>query len=203
MPNVAIKALAIAFFPCIAAASTLPPPTHPDLAGGKVTPLTRPLASLTMGKLDARFEGTPLSTVRDAIKADSIAHQGEAGTSEYWLCYTAGAGAGVSRAMHRPRIDRNCRRNSSPSNSIVASGLARPLKPRMDGPPRPRWQARQVRYHQRAGRANERRQGRGAKRIPHHERLKTSPFRHRLAPGAGPRCGLPLRAADRASPGSG
>lgn len=97
MTRLTIQALAVAWLPCIAAASTAPPPAHPDQSRGQALSLKQPLASLKMGALNVRFEETTLSAVRDAIKAGAIAHQGDAGASEYWLCYSAGAGVKTQR----------------------------------------------------------------------------------------------------------
>jgi hypothetical protein len=47
-----------------------------------------PVAGLQMGALAVRFEKTTLADVRRAAAVGGIAHQGDAGESVYWLCYT-------------------------------------------------------------------------------------------------------------------
>lgn len=96
MRKVAITAPAIAFC-CIAVAGQLPPPEHPDLFRGQVASLKQPVTTLAMGAFSVQFEETRLSKARDAIRVGSISHQGDAGASEYWLCYTAGAGTRAQR----------------------------------------------------------------------------------------------------------
>ena len=93
---VTITALAMAI-PCIAVAGQLPPPARPDFFRGQVASLKQPVTTFAMGAFSVQFEETRLSNVRDAIKAGSIGHQGDAGASEYWLCYTAGAGTHAQR----------------------------------------------------------------------------------------------------------
>lgn len=53
-----------------------------------------PTTGLQMGTLVVRFERTTLDDVRRAAGVGEIAHQGDAGESVYWLCYT---NVGVAR----------------------------------------------------------------------------------------------------------
>jgi len=49
----------------------------------------RPATRLSLGKFVAYFEKTKLAQVRKAVGRGTIAHQGDAGDSMYWLCYAA------------------------------------------------------------------------------------------------------------------
>lgn len=75
----------------LALAQPVPPPRMQDDLG--VPSLrVRPATRLSLGKFVAYFEETTLAKVRNWVGAGTIAHQGDAGDSMYWLCYTA-AGA--------------------------------------------------------------------------------------------------------------
>lgn len=50
---------------------------------------TKPVDGMKMGSLNVELEGTTLGAIREAIGAGAIQHQGDAGESLYWLCYTA------------------------------------------------------------------------------------------------------------------
>jgi hypothetical protein len=64
-----------------------PPPMQDDV--GVPSLRVRPATRLSLGKFVAYFEKTTLAQVRNAVGAGTIAHQGDAGESMYWLCYTA------------------------------------------------------------------------------------------------------------------
>ncbi|HVT18591.1 MAG TPA: hypothetical protein VHQ90_20730 [Thermoanaerobaculia bacterium] len=51
-----------------------------------------PATQLTLGGFVARFEHTTLSSVLAAARVGAIEHQGDAGKSIYWLCYTVPRG---------------------------------------------------------------------------------------------------------------
>lgn len=66
-----------------------PPPAIPFSSFPQETALqSSPLTELTMGSLRVRLEETSLDEVRAAASAGAIEHQGDAGESIYWLCYT-------------------------------------------------------------------------------------------------------------------
>jgi hypothetical protein len=57
----------------------------------------KPSTGLRMGSLHVRFERTTLDSVRRAVSVGDISHQGDAGESIYWLCYTNASPTGVER----------------------------------------------------------------------------------------------------------
>ncbi|WP_032940783.1 hypothetical protein [Citrobacter youngae] len=69
--------------------AALPPPEIPDeMVMTPTTTLVLP-SGVMLGNYFPRFEDTTLSQVQQAIGVNSgIAHQGDAGGSIYWLCYT-------------------------------------------------------------------------------------------------------------------
>ncbi len=69
-------------------AGTPPPQTPFDAITWKATMKKKPSTGLTMGSLHVRFERTTLDDVRRAVSIGDISHQGDAGESIYWLCYT-------------------------------------------------------------------------------------------------------------------
>ncbi len=85
-------ALGCAVLSGAAALAGIPPPvvdgsiSDPETAWRAVT---KPSEGLAMGPLKILFEETTLPEVMRAIKSGSIQHQGDAGGSVYWLCYTA------------------------------------------------------------------------------------------------------------------
>jgi hypothetical protein len=73
-----------------------PPPVAPlDAINWKATMKRIPSTGLQMGTLPVRFGKTTLDDVRRAASVGEIAHQGDAGESAYWLCYTS---LGVTQA---------------------------------------------------------------------------------------------------------
>lgn len=75
---------------CLASSfAATPPPAIPSSSLPQQTVLqSSPLTEMTMGRLHVRLEETSLDEVRAAASAGVIAHQGDAGESIYWLCYT-------------------------------------------------------------------------------------------------------------------
>ncbi len=47
-----------------------------------------PVRQIRLGKFTATFERTTLDEIRKAVRAGSIDHAGEAGGSQYWICYS-------------------------------------------------------------------------------------------------------------------
>ena len=72
-----------------------PPPPFDEQALERVPPTVkkRLATRFSLGAFAGRFEETPLGSVRDAVGAGTIQHQGDAAGSIYWLCYR--------RAQHR------------------------------------------------------------------------------------------------------
>ncbi len=91
-------------------ANAMPPPKSPleDSISWPHRSQNRPVTHLMMGSFTVELEETPLRQVRQAAGNGEIAHQGEAGESIYWLCYTAPdvrvwiiAGGEMGGAEHR------------------------------------------------------------------------------------------------------
>jgi hypothetical protein len=72
----------------ISSAQTLPPTVPFKVMNWKATMKQSPVTGLQMGTLPVQFEKTTLAEVRRAAAVGGIAHQGDAGESVYWLCYT-------------------------------------------------------------------------------------------------------------------
>lgn len=70
------------------AGEVLPPPQEPDEITAPATLRLRPATHLSLGPIVARFEETTLSHVCRDTETGAIAHQGDAGNSIHWLCYT-------------------------------------------------------------------------------------------------------------------
>jgi len=91
MDNFSGKAVGFVFLASVFS-STLavtPPPTVPHPSRPQKAVLqSSPLTGMTMGKLQLRFGETSLDDIRAAASAGAIAHQGDAGASIYWLCYS-------------------------------------------------------------------------------------------------------------------
>jgi hypothetical protein len=67
--------------------SSVPPPTS-RIISVPATVKKDPVQKVRLGNFFADFEKTTLSEIRSAIHAGSIDHSGEAGGSQYWLCYS-------------------------------------------------------------------------------------------------------------------
>lgn len=79
--------------------AAMPPPSMPDsLPPGPSISHTVVSRGFQMGPFNIAFEETTLGAVQQAIGAGEIDNQGDAGDSEYWLCYT------VADAKARGRI---------------------------------------------------------------------------------------------------
>jgi hypothetical protein len=73
------------------------PPKHPDLNDLPSTLKSVPVTEVTLGTLPVEFEITSLLDVQKATKIGRIVHRGDAGESEYALCYTIAFGSGQER----------------------------------------------------------------------------------------------------------
>lgn len=78
-------------------AETPPPVAAFDAINWKATMKRNPSTGLQMGAFPVRFEKTSLDDVRRAASTGEIAHQGDAGKSAYWLCYTSLGGTQAER----------------------------------------------------------------------------------------------------------
>lgn len=72
----------------ISALAATPPPAIELEPRWNATQKALPVLGLVMGSLRITFEETTLDQVRNAAGAGAIAHQGDAGESIYWLCFT-------------------------------------------------------------------------------------------------------------------
>jgi hypothetical protein len=77
-------------FVAAALAGTSPPPIDESMSASKASwrAITKPTEGLTLGTLKIQYGQTTLPELLRAIKSGSIQHQGDAGESVYWLCYT-------------------------------------------------------------------------------------------------------------------
>ncbi len=71
-------------------ANAMPPPKNPfgDSIAWPQRSQHRPVTQLMMGSFKVELEETTLGQVIQAAGAGEIAHQGDAGESIYWLCFT-------------------------------------------------------------------------------------------------------------------
>lgn len=71
------------------AGAATPPPTSPfEAYAWKAVSKSKPSPGLTMGSFHIQFEKTTLAMVQKAVGVGALSHQGDAGESIYWLCYT-------------------------------------------------------------------------------------------------------------------
>jgi hypothetical protein len=73
------------------------PPKLPDMKELPSTLKSMPVAEVTLGTLPVEFEITSLLDVEKATKIGRIFHRGDAGESEYALCYTIAFGSAQER----------------------------------------------------------------------------------------------------------
>lgn len=68
-------------------AAEIPPPALPNI--DSVTPSLKasPITNAKLGTLEVHFEKTTLLDVRQSVRLGTIQHHGDAGGSQYWLCY--------------------------------------------------------------------------------------------------------------------
>lgn len=76
-------------------AETPPPKLPSDNISWPASMKRPPTRGIVLGKLSVAFEKTALAEVLEAAPRGFIQHQGDAGDSIYWLCYTR-AGADVA-----------------------------------------------------------------------------------------------------------
>lgn len=67
---------------------TVPPPPQVHEIIVPATLSSDPVKGIRLGKFLVEFEATTLKQIRDTIGYGAIAHLGDAGGSQYWLCYS-------------------------------------------------------------------------------------------------------------------
>ena len=99
MNRILISAFAlIIFLASVNSFGETPPPAAPfDAITWKATMKMKPSTGVKMGSFSVRFKKTTLDEVRRAASIGDIAHQGDAGESTYWLCYTNSTPSQVER----------------------------------------------------------------------------------------------------------
>src|SRR5712691_1708962 len=78
-------------------AQTAPPQLPFSDVSWKALTKAKPATHLKMGDLEVRFEETTLRAVSGTAGVGSMHHQGDAGESIYWLCYTVQGDAKAQR----------------------------------------------------------------------------------------------------------
>ncbi len=72
----------------LGAAATPPPPGPFDSMNWKPTAKSKPATGIKMGAFEVKWEETTLDSLVRAAGGGQIQHQGDAGESHYWLCFT-------------------------------------------------------------------------------------------------------------------
>jgi len=88
--NIRIMLVAFLLMCCtqVYSADISPPPRFPLDVAPSPTLKTTPSTSLLLGSIPIVFDKTTLGEAMKQIKAGQIQHQGDAGDSIYWLCYS-------------------------------------------------------------------------------------------------------------------
>lgn len=71
-----------------------PPPRFPLEVAPKATMKAAPVSLIKIGRISVIFDKTTLGEAIKEIGAGKIQHQGDAGESEYWICYARRSGEG-------------------------------------------------------------------------------------------------------------
>jgi hypothetical protein len=79
------------------ALAATPPPEVPFTDSPPGTLKESPATGITVAAIDVRFEKTSLTEVAGKLRLGTIAHQGDAGNSIYWLCYDIATREGRER----------------------------------------------------------------------------------------------------------
>jgi hypothetical protein len=90
MPNVRLAWISFAVLTGMALPSVaqIPPEAPFRAQASKPTMKSAPSTGIRMGTLHVRFEEATLDDVVQGASLGQIAHQGEAGASMYWVCFT-------------------------------------------------------------------------------------------------------------------
>jgi hypothetical protein len=71
---------------------SMPPPELPRSDKLRAKLHSSPLTKISLGTQDVLLESTTLKDVIRSVGVGTIEHRGDAGDSQYWICYTASAG---------------------------------------------------------------------------------------------------------------
>ena len=88
----AVMASIVLFATQAFSAEITPPPRFPLEVAPKATMKASPASSIKIGKVSIDFDKTTLGEAIKEIGAGKIQHQGDAGESEYWACYSRRSG---------------------------------------------------------------------------------------------------------------
>lgn len=88
--------MGIAWF-ALALAAGVAPPRHAWPAPEVQRAMPREVGGLWLGKRQLRFQKDSLADIRARIGRGAIGHEGDAGSSRYWLCFSAEGPAGPQR----------------------------------------------------------------------------------------------------------
>jgi hypothetical protein len=81
--------IAVLFVIATSAVAAIPPPDGPfDVMTWPASLKQASTKGVTLGELRVRFEETTLSQVVRSASIGTVAHQGDAAESTYWICYT-------------------------------------------------------------------------------------------------------------------
>lgn len=69
--------------------TTEPPPPTNERITVSATLKVDPIQEIRIGSFKAQFEKTTLGEILDALGIGSIQHAGDAGGSQYWICYSS------------------------------------------------------------------------------------------------------------------
>jgi hypothetical protein len=122
-----ISFVALLAMSSISTAATPPPATPIDPHPWQKALLKeKPTHGISMGSLFVQFEKTTLDDVRRAASLGEISHQGDAGESIYWLCYTSLRSSPVERiwVIAHGEIGGSAHSVTSISAQIVPNGKA-------------------------------------------------------------------------------
>jgi len=86
-PRIVVGSLTALITSMVCAAT--PPPASPyEAYTWKALSKAKPSLGIKMGSFEVQYEKTTLAMVLDTVGRGEISHQGDAGGSIYWLCYT-------------------------------------------------------------------------------------------------------------------
>jgi len=97
MPRRVLIASSLIAFSGATAFAASPPPPSVDDDGWNAIESTPPSSAVMLGSFRLGFETTRLEEVRHAAGVGELAHQGDAGDSIYWLCYSASVNGSSQR----------------------------------------------------------------------------------------------------------
>lgn len=124
-----LRAIALAFLipATVNSFAGTPPPTTPfDAMTWRATMKKKPSTGVKMGAFHVRFEKTTLDDVRKTVGVGYLAHQGDAGESINWVCYTNVNPASVERIwiISHGEMGGRERRVTDISAELLPNGIA-------------------------------------------------------------------------------